>query len=166
MNEYLARVRAYWSARSIREQAFLAAGGIVVALALGYALLVDPMLKANRKLSAGLPQQRAELRLMRAQVSEIERLRASSRAGAKSGSALVHAVETAAAAHGVRAAVSNMTPLPGDRLRVATGPMGIVGWLAWFADLERQGIAIVAYRAATDAKSGLISIDAVLGGGA
>ena len=166
MKEYLSRARAFWAARTARERAFLAAGSAVLLIGLGYGLIVDPLIKANARLAASLPKQRAELRLMRAQVTEIERLRSKNPGTARSGSALVHAIESAAAAHGVREAVSNLAALPGDKVRVTTLPMPVSAWLAWFADLERQGVIVVSCRLTTDAKPGLLSVEAMLTGGA
>ncbi|MFA5081794.1 MAG: type II secretion system protein GspM [Hydrogenophilaceae bacterium] len=166
MNEQLTRARAFWAGRTPREQTLLAAGMAVVLFGLAYALIVDPLLKANRKLASSLPQQRAELRLARVQVGEIERLQKGRLSVAKSGGALVHAVETSAAANGVRDALTNLAPLPGgDRVRVSTGAMAVTAWLAWFADLEQEGIGIVSYRAAMAARPGMISVEATLGRG-
>lgn len=166
MNDHIARLLAFWAGRAPRERAMLALGAAVVLFGLGYGLIVDPLIKANRKLAANLPQQRAELRLVRAQVNEIVRLRGKNVAAAKTGSALVHAIESAAAGHGAREAVTSLTPLASDRVRVVTGPMSVATWLAWFADLERQGVTVVTFRAGTDAKPGLVSVEAVLTGGA
>lgn len=166
MNEQLARARAFWAARSPREQIYLAAGIAVVLVGIAYAAIFDPLFKANGKLAASLPQQRAELRLLRVQVSEIERLQSSRTQAGKSSGGLIHAIESSAAAHGVREAVTNLSPLPGgDRVRVTTGPMAVSAWLAWFADLEQEGIPIISYRGTMMAKPGSISVDATLGGG-
>ncbi|MDD5366739.1 MAG: type II secretion system protein M [Gallionellaceae bacterium] len=166
MTEYLTRARTFWAGRTPRERTLLAAGIAVVLCGLAYALIVDPLLKANGKLAASLPQQRAELRLAQAQASEIERLQRGHMSVARTGGALVHAVETSAAANGVRDAVTNLAPLPGgDRVRVSTGPMAVTAWLAWFADLEQEGIGIVSYRAVMDPRPGLISVEAMLGRG-
>lgn len=164
MNEYLARLRASWAGRTARERGFLAAGGAVLLLGLGYALVLDPLIKANHKLAASLPKQRAELRLMRSQVVEIERLRMNDQSAGKTGSSLVHAIESAAAAHGVREAVTGLAPLAADRVRVTTGPMSATAWLAWFTDLERQGIGVVSWRLTSDDRPGRVSVEAMLGG--
>jgi type II secretory pathway component PulM len=165
MNPYFARLHAFWAGRTSRERTFLAAGATVLLLGLGYGLVVEPLVKANHKLAASLPKQRAELRLMRAQVDEIERLRAGSRSAGKTGSALVHAIESAAAAHGVREAVTGLAPLAADRVRVTTGPMPASAWLAWFSDLERQGISVVSWRLTGEDKAGRFAVEALLAGG-
>jgi type II secretory pathway component PulM len=165
MNEYLARARAFWAERTGRERAYLTVGMVIVLCGLGYGLIIDPLLKTNAKLAGILPKQRAELRLMRTQVSEVERLRGKHPGATKSGSALIHAIETAAAAHGVREAVSNLAALPGDRARVSTGPISLTSWLAWFGDLEQAGVSIVSCRLTSDAKPGLVSVEATLTGG-
>ena len=165
MNEYLARMRAFWAGRSIRERAILGMGFAVVLFGLGYGLIVDPLIKANRKMAASLPKQRAELRLIRAQVSEVERLRSKSKNAAKSGSSLIHTIESAAAAHGAREAMGSLSPLSADRVRVTAGPMAVTVWLAWFADLEQQGVTVASLRLTTDDKPGQVSIEATLAGG-
>lgn len=165
MNPYLTRGRDFWNQRSPRERTALAIAIAVVVLGLGYGLLLEPLHKANKKLAASLPQQRAELRLLRVQASEIERLRGQNRSVAKSGSVLVHAIETAAAVHGVREAIAKLAPLTKDRVQVATGPIAVTAWLAWFADLEREGVAIASCRVTMTPKPGVVGIEAILTGG-
>jgi general secretion pathway protein M len=166
MNEILANARAYWAARTPRERLFLMLAALVVAIGILYGLILDPMLKTTRKLSASLPKQRAEIRLLRAQVAEIERLRTKGGGSRKTGSALLHSVETAAAAHGARAAVTNLASLADDQVRVQTGPLAVSTWLAWFNDLDGQGITVLSCRTTMGDKPGLASVDAVLTGGA
>jgi type II secretory pathway component PulM len=166
MNEYLARARAFWGARTHRERISLMAAAGTLLLALGYALIFDPLLKANAKLAASLPRQRAELQLMRAQVGEIERLRSKARTASPSGGSLVHTIETAAAAHGAREVIASLVPLAKDRVQVTTRAMPVRAWLAWFADLQRQGVSVVSCRVTADEKPGQVSVEAMLMGGA
>jgi general secretion pathway protein M len=165
MNTYTKRLHAFWAARNTRERGFLAAGAAVLGFGLLYGLLIDPLLSANAKLAASLPKQRAELRLLRTQVEAIERLRAEPGGAAKTGSALVHAIETTAAARGVRQHVTSLTPLAGDRVQLRAGPLPVGSWLTWFGELEAQGISALTSQIRADESPGMVHVEAVLSGG-
>lgn len=51
-------IKLYWLGRTEQERKFLGVGGIVVALALVYAVGIDPALSGRKKLEKSLPQLR------------------------------------------------------------------------------------------------------------
>ncbi|WP_229420586.1 type II secretion system protein GspM [Pseudoduganella albidiflava] len=65
---------AFWSARTEQERRFLAVGGIVVGLALVYAVLVDPALTGREQLRKALPQLRQETAEMQALAAQAAQL--------------------------------------------------------------------------------------------
>ncbi|QCP14846.1 type II secretion system protein M [Pseudoduganella umbonata] len=64
----------FWSARTEQERRFLAVGGIVVGLALAYAVLVDPALTGREQLAKALPQLRQETAEMQALAAQAAQL--------------------------------------------------------------------------------------------
>ena len=89
MTALIDRARAFWAGHSDRDRRLMAVAAVVVLFGLGYALIVDPLVRANQKLAASLPKQRAEVRLMRVQLAEIERLRGQTRGAVKTGAGLL-----------------------------------------------------------------------------
>lgn len=154
-------IKGFWQARSARERIILVLGAGVLFLGLAYALILDPMMKARVKLEKRLPQLRAEVHLMRAQVSEIERLRATAKAGGQG--ALLGRVGVAASEAGIRDTLQQVSSIAEDRVRVVGGPLPMSAWLTWLRDLEGQGIR-VAYCRMTPAKSGGHTVEVLLQG--
>lgn len=69
-----ASAAGFWSARTEQERRFLTVGGIVVGLALVYAVLVDPALTGRDRLRKELPelrQQTAEMQALAAQAAQL-----------------------------------------------------------------------------------------------
>jgi len=69
-----ASVEGFWSARTEQERRFLAVGGIVVGLALVYAVLIDPALTGREQLRKDLPllrQETAEMQALAAQAAQL-----------------------------------------------------------------------------------------------
>jgi general secretion pathway protein M len=98
-NEFHQRIRGYLAGRSPRERAFLLAGGLALLVLLAYGLLYEPQNEARAKLAERLPAERAELRLMRVQAAEIQRLR--TRMGDTGKGGLEQRVKASAAALGL-----------------------------------------------------------------
>ncbi len=162
--DFLSRARAFWSARNRRERLFLAIGAGALGVALLYGLAYDPLARAREKLASRLPQTRAEVRLMRVQVAEIERLRGSLPAADRG--SLARTVDAGAAAQGLREALVSVDPLGQGRVRVATRAQPAAAWLAWLDELERQGVRVLSCRLSLDDKTREASLEAVLDGGA
>jgi general secretion pathway protein M len=69
-----ASAAGFWGARTEQERRFLAVGGIVVGLALVYAVLVDPALTGREQLRKALPQLRQETAEMQALAAQAAQL--------------------------------------------------------------------------------------------
>ncbi len=69
-----ASAAAFWSARTEQERRFLAVGGLVVGLALVYAIFIDPALTGRERLRRELPQLRQETAEMQALAAQAAQL--------------------------------------------------------------------------------------------
>jgi general secretion pathway protein M len=162
-NEWIERARGYLSGRSARERLILSVGGLILLVLLGYGLLYEPLRQARAKLAERLPAQRAELRLMRVQVTEIERLRTSMGDAGKGG--LEQRIKSSAAAFGLGEAFTQFTSLTEGRIQLVTQPLPTGTWIDWLADLERQGVTVARCRISAGEQSGLASLELTLTGG-
>ena len=161
-NEWIARLRAQLASRSARERRVLMAGGLVLLVLLGYGAVYDPLRQARLKLVERLPEQRAQLRLMRVQVAEIERLRTHMGAAAKG--TLEQRIKASAAAFGLGEAFSQFTALTADQVQIATQPLPTQTWSDWLAELERQGVGVTRCRINPSEQQGLASLELTLSG--
>jgi general secretion pathway protein M len=162
VNEWIARLRAQWAARNSREQRVLALGGLALLVLLGYGAVYEPLRQARIKLAERLPAQRAELRLMRAQAAEIERLR--THMGAAGKGSLEQRIKSSAAAFNLGESFTQFTALTPDQFQVATQPLPTGSWTDWLADLERQGVSVARCRISTGDQAGLSSLELTLTG--
>lgn len=164
--ELMHRARAFWAGRNTRERRMLGLGGAVLLLGLLYGLVYDPLAQARQKMLGRLPELRAELRLMRAQVAQIEYQRRRAGMNQITAAGLSRLVASTAAGHGLQQAIRASVPLDGERLQVVTQPHPASALLAWLADLERQGARVQSCRISVTGPSGLATLDAIIGVGA
>jgi type II secretory pathway component PulM len=162
-NEWLDRMRGYLNGRSARERMFLLAGGLILLVLLGYGLLYVPQNEARTKLAKRLPAQRAELRLMRVQAAEIQRLR--TRMGDSGKGGLEQRVKASAATFGIGGSFAQFSALANDQVQLSTQPLPTSTWTDWLADLERQGVMIVRCRITASEQAGLAKLEMTLTGG-
>jgi type II secretory pathway component PulM len=162
-NEWHDRIRGYLSGRSTRERSFLLAGGLALLVLLGYGLLYEPQDEARSKLIQRLPAERAELRLMRVQAEEIQRLR--SRMGDTGKGGLEQRVKSSAAALGLGESFAQFVTSANDQIQISTQPLPTDTWIGWLAELERQGVMVVRCRITASDQSGLARLEMTLTGG-
>lgn len=160
--EALERMRAYLAGRSPRERLFLIAGGAILLLLLVWGLLYEPQRAAREKLAERLPAERAELRLMRAQAAEIERLR---KRGGDAGGGLEQRVKASAATFGVADSFLRFVSMGDSRIELATAPLPTATWSEWLADLERRGVVVLRCRITAAESAGMASLEMTLSGG-
>jgi general secretion pathway protein M len=132
----------FWRARSTRERWILGIGGAILALALLHGLVYAPVMAARAKLEKRLPQTRAEVRQMRAQVVAVEHHMATSKS-TQGASGLQGRIGQSATEAGLREAFSEITALPDGRVRVVGGAVPTQAGLRWLADLEKSGTRII-----------------------
>lgn len=162
-NEWFERLRSQLANRTPRERKVLLAGGVILLVLLVYGALFEPLRQARAKLLERLPAQRAELRLMRVQVAEIERLR--SQAGSVAKGSLEQRVRSSAAIFNLGEAFTQFNLLTQDQIQLATHPLPTASWSAWLADLERQGVSVTRCRITPDPQASLASLEMTLTGG-
>lgn len=163
LNEWIQRLRAQLAGRTARERQVLAVGGAILLLLVVYGGLYEPVQQARIKLAERLPTQRADLRLMRVQAAEIERLR--SHIGAAGKGSLEQRIKASAAAFNLGESFTRFTALTPDQIQLSTHPLATASWTDWLADLERQGVSVVRCRINASEQIGLASLDLTLTGG-
>jgi general secretion pathway protein M len=135
----------FWSARAPRERQFLAAGGIAVALALLYFVLIAPAASGIERLQRLLPQTRERAARLEALLAEAKGLRRLPHATAPGASDARAALEKSLDAAGLKAAHSEVLPNGDLHLNFAAVPFG--KWTTWLASGERtMGVHTVAAR--------------------
>jgi type II secretory pathway component PulM len=162
-NEWIERLRERLAGRGARERRALALGGGILLLLVGYGGVYEPLSLARMKLAERLPIQRAELRLMRIQAAEIERLRA--QAGAAGLGSLEQRIKSSAAAFNLGEAFTRFLALTPDQIQLATQALPTGSWIDWLADLERRGVSVVRCRITASEQPGLASLELTLTGG-
>jgi general secretion pathway protein M len=162
VNEWIQRLRTQIAGRSARERLVLAVGGGVVLILFVYGGVYEPVRQARMKLAERLPTQRAELRLMRVQATEIERLR--THMGAAGKGSLEQRIKSSAAAFNLGEAFTRFTALTPDQIQLATQPLPTGSWIDWLADLEKQGVSVVRCRITASDQIGLASLELTLTG--
>ena len=162
-DELATRLRAYLSARSARERRTLLVGGLLLLVLLGYGGVYEPLRQARAKLAERLPAQRAELRLMRMQAVEIERLRR--HLGSTGNGSLEQRVKASAAAFGLVGKIKQFNAIAGEQIQLSTQPLATAAWSEWLTGIEAQGIRIVRCRISSAAQPGMASLELTLQGG-
>ncbi len=161
-NEWLDRTRGYLAGRSPRERMILLAGGLILFVLLGYGLLYKPLDEARAKLAKRLPNERAELRLMRVQAAEIQRLR--TRMGDSGKGGLEQRVKSSAAAFGLGGSFTQFATLADNQIQLSTQPLPTNTWIDWLADLERQGVIVARCHITASERTGLAKLELALTG--
>jgi type II secretory pathway component PulM len=153
-------VAATWRSSSPRERtALLAAAALALAAAL-YLFLWEPGMAARKRLSASLPQLRAQLEDMRRQHTEIASVRKQLAAAPRQGD-LATLLRASAAQTPFAGAVERIEALPDGKVRMQAGAVPFTAWLAWTESLQRQlGIRIASCRISALEQPGLVRIDA------
>jgi general secretion pathway protein M len=162
-NEWLDRIRGYLAGRSARERMVLLTGAIALLVVFGYGVLYDPLNQARAKLAKRLPAERAQLRLMRVQAAEIERLR--SRMGDSGKGGLEQRVKSSAAALGIGDNVTQFVTLSNNQIQLSTQPLPTQTWIDWLSDLEQRGVNVIRCQITAGDQAGLATLELTLTGG-
>ena len=129
---------AFWSARSPRDRAILAAAGAAAALLLLVAFAWLPLERARTRIAAELPQLRASVAEMRAQAAETKELRA---LPAREAMPLPTLVASGTLAQGLPGA--RLTALDARRVRVAVDDASWTRLVEWLASATAaHGLAV------------------------
>lgn len=133
----------FWAARATRERQFLASGGILLALALLYAILVAPALDGIASLQRQLPVARARAARLETLIAEAKSLRALPQtamlAPAEARASIDKSIESA----GLKS--PRTEALPNGDLRMTFTDVSYAKWTGWLAATERtMGVRVVA----------------------
>ncbi|WP_338769613.1 type II secretion system protein GspM [Massilia sp. METH4] len=128
-----ASAAAFWGARTEQERRFLTVGGIVVGLALVYAVLIDPALTSRERLRKELPQLRQEAAQMQALATQAAQLGA--RPPVQVQPLSREALNAALAARGLTA--QNLT-VTGDYVKVEFKGVQFAGLVTWLDAARRE----------------------------
>lgn len=155
----------FWRTRVPRERFVLAAGSVLLVLALGYAYAWLPMQRDVVQLRQALPALRAQARQLQQDAQEVARLKAQPAVIRGTGS-LALAVEQNAQAMGLREHIESITPQDAGHVRVLLPQVAFDAWLAWLGELQAShGVRVDSVRIGATDDPGMVSVDAVLVGG-
>ena len=133
--------QTFWQARNARERGLLSVGSAFLLLALLYGLAWLPISEGRKKLTAHLPQLRADAVQMRANLQEITGLQANGPrppgSGAPSGDAR-QAVESALQAAGLRDKAGAVERIDNQRVRLTLNGVSFDGLLGFLENLQSQ----------------------------
>ena len=125
----------FWQARNPRERMILTYGGIFLLLSLLYGLAWLPISEGRKKLSATMPQLRADVVQMRTHAQEVAGLQAD--AGAASGDAR-QAAESGLQGANLRDKVSAIDRVDAQRVRISLNGMPFDALLMFLGDMQSQ----------------------------
>lgn len=157
-------VAAIWRSHSPRERTVLLAAAALALTAALYVFLWEPGTAARKRLSASLPQMRAQLEDMHRQRTEIAALRKQLAAAPRQGD-LATLLRASAAQTPFAGAVERIDALPDGKVRMQLGAVPFSAWLAWIESLQRQlGIRVASCRINALEQPGLVRLDASFAG--
>ena len=125
----------FWQARNPRERMILTYGGVFLILTLLYGLAWLPISEGRRKLSATLPQLRADVAKMHTHAQEITGLQAGT--GAASGDAR-QAAESSLQSANLRDKASAVDRVDAQRVRITLNGMPFDALLKFLGDMQSQ----------------------------
>ncbi len=125
----------FWQARNPRERMILTYGGVFLMLTLLYGLAWLPISEGRKKLSATLPQLRADVVQMRTHAKEVTGLQAAT--GAASGDAR-QAAESGLQGANLRDKVGAIDRVDAQRVRITLNGMPFDALLMFLGDMQSQ----------------------------
>lgn len=125
----------FWQARNPRERMILTYGGVFLMLTLLYGLAWLPISEGRKKLSATLPQLRADVAKMHTHAQEITGLQAST--GVASGEPR-QAAENGLKGANLRDKVSAIDRVDAQRVRITLNGMPFDALLMFLGDMQSQ----------------------------
>lgn len=140
-----ASLTRWWRAREARERQVLAAGAVLAALLLGWALVWHPLASARGDLEARLTARQADLAFLQQAGVELDRLRQRGRSGgaSRAGKSLLALADASAREAQLGPTLRRLEPLDGKRIRMEFKGADFDTLIAWLAGLQqRYGIAV------------------------
>ena len=131
----------FWQARNPRERAILSYGGVFLLLAMLYGLAWLPISEGRKKLSANLPQLRADVAQMRTNAQEITDLQANGPRPPGTGAASAdvrQAAESGLQGANIRDKVSAIDRVDAQRVRITLNGTPFDVLLMFLGDMQSQ----------------------------
>ncbi len=138
LNQAKQSFAAFWAARDSRERAMLSAAALVVALGLGYALLIDPALSGRDRLNKNLPVLRQQVAQLQALAKEAAVL--SIKPDAPLIAMSKENIEAALARNGLK---PQSVMLTSDFAKVQLAAVSFAGTLNWLDDMQKTALLSV-----------------------
>jgi general secretion pathway protein M len=154
-------LRSFWSERAPRERAWLAVGGLVVAAALIYLLLIEPAWQGTRKLERSLPATRAQSAELAALLAQARELRERPQSALPAAGDARAALEASLKRAGLKPA--RLTVGAEGDLQLAFAKVDYASWSRWLAEAEREnGLRVLAVNATAVPPAGAADIELTL----
>lgn len=154
------KILHFWRRLSAREQVIVGGGvGLLVMVALAFYVWL-PLEKERVRLRASLPGLRDEAQQMRANMTEVPKLKSAVKP-VLPGDGLRGMVEQAASSHGLQ--VTQANPEGNNKLSVTLTAVVFDGWVKWLAALQAQhGVRLESCRVDVLPQPGMVKVQAVL----
>jgi general secretion pathway protein M len=138
LNQAKQSFSTFWAVRDARERAMLAAAALVITLALGYALLIDPALTGRDRLNKNLP-------VLRQQVAQLQALAKEAAAlSVKPPAPLIaiskENIEAALVRNGLK---PQSVVITGDFAKVQINAASFAGTLNWLDEMQKTALLSV-----------------------
>jgi general secretion pathway protein M len=131
---------AWWQGLSLKERRMVAAGAVVAAVLLGWALLWHPLAMKRDELQQTVESQRRDLAYVKVGAGEIDRLRAvgtRSRAD-RQGKSLLALADASARGAGLETALKRVEPIGPRSVRVSFESANFDALVQWVEELSRN----------------------------
>jgi general secretion pathway protein M len=131
-------VFALWRGLQPRERLLVGGAGAFILVVLVYTLAWSPLQKNLEQLRGAVPKEHEQLVWMRAQASQVQRLRGAAPSGMATGG-LLSFIEQSAQAYGVKSGLKRVEPDGANGARVALDGVPFNSLVGWLANLQKQG---------------------------
>lgn len=158
--------RERWNALNPRERLLVAAAALVVALALGYAIVWKPIVKANLRLQQEVTAARSLAGWLRGVEAEVSRLRGA-KSPTTSGGSLLNLVDQSSKAAGLASFVERLQPEGDAEVRIWFEQVPYEEFMRWTLGLELDNSVKIAELAiGRSSNPGMVSARLILRRGA
>ena len=155
-------MNALFSSLSDRDKRFLAAGGFVLMLMLGYFLLYEPLSRDNQRLQAALERQDTDLVWMQ-QASRSLRNRPVAQAVATTDEPLLVIADRTIQVAGLKQQLKRIQPDGDDKIRLWLEQASFSALIKWLDTMQRQhGIRVDAATVDRQEATGVVNAKLVL----
>lgn len=133
-------MKEWWDGLAARERLILAGGGVLLVLALLWALLWQPLVSGVRELESEVAAQRENLRWMQNAAAELQQLRGrGARAAAGlAGRSLLAVADQSARSAGLGSGLKRIEPDNGNAVRVRLEGVAFDDVVVWLDGLARE----------------------------